>query len=255
MNPALVGVTLALVVFSGTVACLDIGFRLGSRSWVGVAPKGTGSIQAAVFALLGLLLGFSFAGGISRLEYRRQLIVEEANNIGTAYLRLDLLHPADRIELQGMFREYLDARLRAYERITGIDDANAEFARAARMQQLIWSQAVAATRAAPTQTPALLLLPAINSMIDVTTARTVALSTHLPALIFGLLVLVAFLSALLAGYSMSRRRVRSWLHMLVYALVTAITIYAVLDLDYPRAGLIRIDTADAALKQLRESIR
>jgi hypothetical protein len=255
MNTALVGVALSAVVFTGTLGCLDIGFRLGRRSWVGTAQEGTGSIEAAVFALLGLLLGFSFAGGISHLDYRRQLIVEEANDIGTAYLRLDLLPQADRAELQQTFREYLDARLRGYERIPQMDAANAEFAHATQLQRLIWARAVAATRASPTQTPALLLLPAVNAMIDITIARTVVLYTHLPALIFGLLVLVAFLSALLAGYSMSKRTARSWLHMVVYAVVTAITIYTVVDLDFPRAGFIRLEPAENALTQLRQSIR
>ena len=112
-----------------------------------------------------------------------------------------------------------------------------------------------ASRADPTQSATRLLLPAVNEMIDVTTSRTVALYTHLPLLIFALLISVALLSGLLAGYGMSKRRSRSWLHMLVYALAVAITIYAVVDLDDPRSGLIRLTAADDALSQLRDSIR
>ena len=137
MNPAVLGVALAVGVFTGTLACLDIGFRFGSRSREIAAPEGTGSIGAAVFALLGLLLAFSFAGGLTRLEARRQLIVEEANNIGTAYLRLDLLSPADRAALRPLFREYLDARLRAYEKLPQVDAANVEFANAARVPETV----------------------------------------------------------------------------------------------------------------------
>ena len=92
-------------------------------------------------------------------------------------------------------------------------------------------------------------------MIDVTTARTIALQTHLPRLIVAVLVCVALLSGLLAGYAMARRRSRSWLHMALYAAVLAVTIYTVLDLDHPRLGLIRIDSADQALIQLRDSIK
>ena len=68
-------------------------------------------MEAAVFALLGLLLGFSFAGGTSRLDARRQLIVQEANAIGTAYLRLNLLPSTEQPEMRRLFREYVDARL------------------------------------------------------------------------------------------------------------------------------------------------
>ncbi|MBZ5649506.1 MAG: hypothetical protein LAO18_03345 [Acidobacteriia bacterium] len=99
-----------------------------------------------------------------------------------------------------------------------------------------------------------LLLPALNDMIDVTTSRTIALHTHLPPLIFGLSISVALLSGLLAGYDMAKAKGRSWLHVLLYAVVIAITIYTVLDLDNPRFGLIRLDAADNALIQLRDSI-
>ena len=99
-----------------------------------------------------------------------------------------------------------------------------------------------------------LLLPALNDMIDVTTSRTIALHTHLPPLIFGPSISVALLSGLLAGYDMAKAKGRSWLHVLLYAVVIAITIYTVLDLDNPRFGLIRLDAADNALIQLRDSI-
>lgn len=257
MNPAGWAAAVAVGLFLGTVACLDVGYRLGRRNSENpdLAHEGIGTIEAAVFALLGLLLGFSFAGGTSRLDSRRQLIIEEANAIGTAYLRLDTLAAADQPEMRRFFREYLDARLRVYQKLPDLRATEQELAQAAKMQQRIWSQAVTASRADPTQTAARLLLPALNDMIDVTTSRTVALHTHLPLLIFALLISIALLSGLLAGYAMAKRRSRSWLHMLVYALVVAITVYAVVDLDYPRSGLIRLDAADNALSALRDSIR
>lgn len=92
-------------------------------------------------------------------------------------------------------------------------------------------------------------------MIDVTTSRTIALHTHLPPLIFGLSIVVALLSGLLAGYDMAKRKRRSWLHMMLYAIVIALTVFTFLDLDYPRFGLIRLNAADSALIQLRDSIR
>ena len=66
---------------------------------------------------------------------------------------------------------------------------------------------------------------------------------------------MALLSALLAGYAMARRRRRSWLHGLVFVAAVAVTVYAVLDLDNPRARFIRLDAAEQALTQLRDSIQ
>jgi hypothetical protein len=66
---------------------------------------------------------------------------------------------------------------------------------------------------------------------------------------------VALLSSLLAGYAMAIRKDRSWLHLLLYAFVVAFTVYALLDLEDPRSGLIRLDAAERALTELRDSIR
>ena len=100
-----------------------------------------------------------------------------------------------------------------------------------------------------------MVLPAINEMIDVTTARTVALRTRLPGLIFFLLIAVTLVSGFVGGYAMAERGARSLLHMALFAAAISITIYAVLDLDNPRAGLIRLDAADQVLQQLHDSIR
>jgi hypothetical protein len=257
MNPAQLAVAISIALFFGMVLCLEAGYRIGryaSRK-IETAHEGTSTIQAAVFALLGLLLGFTFANGISHLDQRRVLIIQESNAIGTAYLRLDLLPATQQPEMRHLFRRYLDSRLSMYERLPNLDAAAEELSRAAQLQQEIWSRAVAAGRDDPTQNVDRLLLPALNDMIDVTTSRTIALHTHLPPLIFGLSISVALLSGLLAGYDMARRKSRSWFHGGLYAVVIAITIFTVIDLDYPRFGLIRLTAADNALIQLRDSIR
>ena len=91
-------------------------------------------------------------------------------------------------------------------------------------------------------------------MIDVTTARAVAVRTRLPGPILALLIVVALLSALIAGFSMARRRRRSWLHIALYTVAVAVTVYIVQDLDNPRIGLIRLEAAERILEQLRDSI-
>ena len=90
-------------------------------------------------------------------------------------------------------------------------------------------------------------------MIGITTARSVVLRTHLAPLIFLLLISITLLSALLAGYTMSKRKSRSWLHILVFAGAISLTVFAVLNLEYQRFGLVRLDAADNALTQLRKS--
>jgi hypothetical protein len=245
-------------LFVGILSCLEIGYRIGrnkSKKTHELAYEGTGTIEAALFALLGLLLGFSFAGATSRLESRHQLIVREANAIGTAYLRLGLLPASDQPEIRHLFRDYLDARVRAYEKSANREPAWQDFVRASDIQQQIWSQALAATRADNSNNAARLLLPALNEMIDIATSRALARELHLPALMFYLLISIALLTALLAGYAMSKRQSRSWLHILLYAAIVSITICAIFDFDNPRYGLIKVDAADKALLRLHDSIR
>lgn len=99
------------------------------------------------------------------------------------------------------------------------------------------------------------MLPALNEMIDITTTRTMTTLTHAPWAILMLLILLAFAGAMLSGYAMSRQPTRSILHMLLFSLVVSASVYVVLDLEYPRAGVISLRSMDQALYQLRETMR
>jgi hypothetical protein len=257
VNYVVTVVALSVGVFLGVLACLEIGYRLGRREadrYPGSSHEGIGAIEAAVFGFLALLLAFSFAGATSRLDTRRQQIVQEANAIGTAYLRLDLLPSAEQPEARRLFRDYLDTRLSIFEQVSNPAVAEQQMARATYLQQAIWSHAVTATGDG-SEPAARLVLPALNEMIDITTARTIALHTHMPPLIFWFLIGVTLLSGIVAGYSVAKHRHRSFLHTTLYAAIVAVTVYVVFDLEHPRAGLIRLDAADKAMTDLRDAIR
>ena len=238
---------------------LEIGRRIGASQLAKnpeSARTGTGTIEAAVFALLGLLIAFTFSGAVSRFDDRRHLIVEEANAIGTAYLRLDLLPADDQPPLRESFRKYVDSRLQAYRKLRNTQAAKAEFSNSLKLQREIWTLAVAASQAEGAASSApMLLLPALNQMIDITTTRAMALQLHPPLIIFGMLFLVALASALLAGYGMAGGETRRWLHVIGFAVVIGLTVYVILDIEFPRFGLIRIDAFDQALVDLLNSMK
>lgn len=245
-------------VFAAMLVCLEIGYRLGSRHHARVGPnthQGVGAVEAAIFALLGLLLAFAFSGAMNRLEGRRELAVREANAIGTAYLRINVMPVPDQAEMRLLFRQYLAARLRVYSHAPSLGDIDRRIEAATYLQKQIWNLATGSGRIDDAHyTPRLLLLPALNEMIDVTTARTVALHTHLPRLVVALLIGFALVSGLLAGYAMSQRGRRGVLHMIVYAAAVSMTVYTIFDLDNPRVGLIRLNAAERELEQLYASI-
>jgi hypothetical protein len=258
MNHALTVFLYTFSLFLGMLLFLEIGRRIAVRRMKqdsGTAGEGVGAVDGAVFALLGLLIAFTFSGASSRFDTRRQLIVEETNDIGTAYLRLDLL-PADaQPALRESFRRYLDARIDVYRKLPDLAAAKEHLAKANELQTQIWRQAVAASRAEGALPAApVLLLPALNAMIDITTTRTMATLMHPPAVVFVMLFGLALAASLLAGYGMTGNRVRSWLHMLGFALVMAFAVYVILDIEYPRLGLIRVDAFDQALVDLRASM-
>jgi hypothetical protein len=248
----------ALGLFLGMLILLEVGRRIGLRQLAKDpegAGAGVGAVEAAVFALLGLLIAFTFSGAASRLDSRRQLIVEEANAIGTAYLRLDLLKGQARDRLREDFRRYLETRLEMYQKLPDVEAAKRELAKAVTIQGEIWKRAVTACGEEGSQPATMLLLPALNQMIDITATRLMATRIHPPYVVFAMLTLLALASAMVAGYGMSRRKSRSWLHIIAYASVTAVTIYVILDLEYPLLGLIRVDAVDQLLLQLLQSMR
>lgn len=259
MNYALTALSITFGLFFGMLLFLDIGRRIGLRRRAQDpegAGTGTSAVDGAVFALLGLLIAFTFSGAASRFDARRVLIVEEANAIGTAYLRLDVAPASAQPALRDLFRRYVDSRLAAYRKLPDLDAVKAELARSTQLQGEIWTQAVAAGRlegAPPAAT--MLLLPALNQMIDITTTRTMAGQMHPPTIIFGMLYGLALASALLAGYGMTGGRSRDWLHMLAFAVVLALAVYVIIDIEYPRLGLIRVDAFDQVLVEVRASMK
>lgn len=259
MGYTLSALLITLVLFFGMLMMLETGRRIGNRRLMSDpegARAGTSAVDGAVYALLGLLIAFTFSGAASRFDVRRNLIIEETNAIGTAYLRLDLLPVEIQPVLRDLFRRYVDSRLEVYRKLPDLAAAQAELARSAQLQGEIWTRTVAAGRLEGAPPPAtMLLLPALNQMFDITTTRTIAGQIHPPTVIFAMLFGLALASALLAGYGMAGGKARDWLHMMGFAVVMAMVVYVIIDIEYPRMGLIRVDAFDQALVELRANMK
>ena len=256
MNLIQHGLVFAVGLFVSVLVFLELGRRLGLRHLAADGTRdGFGTVEGAVFGLLGLLLAFTFSGAAERFDQRRRLITEEANAIGTAWLRIDLAPAEAQPELRAGFRRYLDSRLATYQNARDLEVAMAEYTRSAVMQGEIWTQSVAVCRqpaAAPNACS--LMLSATNEMIDITTTRLMATRMHPPPVIFGMLATLMAAGALLAGHAMAATKARSWVHGLAYAAMMALTVYIIIDIEYPRLGLVRVDEADAVLVDLRKSM-
>jgi hypothetical protein len=243
-------------LFFGMLGLQELGRRVGARRLARDPDSrlGGGAVDGAVLGLLGLLVAFAFSGAATRFDARRSLVTEEANAIGTAWLRIDVLPAGAQPRMRDLFRRYLDSRLEAYRLVPDLAAVRKELDRSAVLQQEIWTGAVAGSQSAGTTAAAMLLLPALNQMIDITTTRTMAAEMHPPPVLFAMLAIVAFVCAFLAGYGSANVRPRTLLHSIAFAAVVSVTVYVIIDLEYPRLGLIRVDAVDHVLAELRRSM-
>ncbi len=247
----------AVGLFGGMLLMLELGRRVGARQRARITEGGAagiGAVEAAIFALLGLLIAFTFQGAAARFDARRALIVQEANNIGTAWLRIDLLPVSAQPGMRELFRKYLDARLATYRKIPDLAAVQAELDRTAQLQGEIWNAALAGQKDGG-QFVVVGVLPSLNQMFDIVTTRTMAAKTHPPAILFVMLAIMACVAAFLAGHGMSGSKVRSWVHSLGFAGVLAVTVFVILDMEFPRLGFIRVDSFDQVLVDLRQNMK
>jgi hypothetical protein len=252
------GPYVCLLLFVGMLLLHELGRRLGvrrrNRDPEG-ARLGLGPVESATFGLLGLLIAFTFSGAASRFDARRNLVTEEANLIEQAWLRVDLLPEAEQPVLRGHFRDYLDARLAVYDKLPDLSAARAELERSKALQQVIWKEAVRATRNnAGSPFNANLLLGSLNSMMDIATTRTMAMRMHPPSVVYGMLFTAALMAAVLAGYNSAGGKTRGWLHAVGLASIVSIALYVIIDIEHPRTGLVRVDAVDEVLRELRRTM-
>lgn len=246
-------------IFLGMLLMLEIGRRIGKAKLKEKSQSGVGTLEGAVFGLMGLFLAFSFSGAASRLEDRRILINNEANAIGTAFLRIQLLAPTDQEPMKVLFKQYLDARLESYGYLnsqpTNIKASSLDAKKYTKYQNEIWKKAVNGCQKSDAAIDACkLFLPALNTMFDIASTRKNAIDRHPPKIIFYLLYTLCLISALLAGFGMAVNKSRNLIHMIIFALVMSATLFVIQDLEYPRRGFITISKADKILIELRKSM-
>jgi hypothetical protein len=141
--------------------------------------------------------------------------------------------------------------VQAYADVSDLAAHQVKLAEGDALQGQIWAAAAAACRRSEAGSGAgVIMLPALNAMIDITTTRLVASLNHPPTIIFVLLAALSLVSAALVGYDTSGTMRRSWFHVMILAAAMSVTFYVILDLEHPRLGLIRVDGADQVLRDV-----
>lgn len=223
--------------------CAEVGFRLGRRAYDthpenhGARQGAVSGVQTAILGLLGLLLGFTFALATARYDVRRELIVKDANAIGTAYLRTSLLPEAHVAPVRELLRQYLSLRIVYFP----LADDPAKLAeglqKSAGLQHQLWDHAVAAGKESPSAMTSL-FIDALNATFDVEGERLAAAAARIPPVVWVLVLVVGALGCLTSSYLSGAAGARSPFSSFVLPLLIAIVITLIFDLMHPREGLI-----------------
>jgi hypothetical protein len=246
-----------LLLLGGLLLSTEVGRRLRVKH-LRAAPGesiGLGAVTGAVFGLMGLMVAFTFSGAASRFDHRRDLIVEEANDIGTAYLRIDLLPEAARGPLKDEFRAYVDSRLQTYRVGTDWVRIDQLLKQTSQQQNQIWKMSLEGIDHASSPPVAAQIVAPLNAMFDIVTTRTAATQMHPPGVVWMMLGGLTLACSLLAGYEMGVGVGRKWLHALMFASIFSLTLYVIVDMEFPRLGFIRVTAVDSVLQDVRDSMR
>jgi hypothetical protein len=241
---------LLLVTFVSLWAAAHIGLTFRKKHH-GISDEDTEDftfIVGATLTLLGLIIGFTFSMAVSRYDQRMNFEEQEANAIGTEYLRADALAPTDAAKIRSLLKLYLDERITYY----GSRDANAiasSNAATMRIQNQLWTAVLAPAKAQPTPMTALV----VSGMNDVLNAQGYAQAAwwnRIPAAAWILLITISVFCNLLIGYGV---RLKSELLFLILPIVLSVSLFLIADIDSPRRGVIHIRAQN--LETLAESLQ
>ncbi|MHA4808072.1 bestrophin-like domain [Flavitalea flava] len=235
-----------------------LGFRIKAKKAAknpGQSDEGFGAIEGSLLGLLALLLSFTFGMSSSRHDSRFQVMIQEANAIGTAILRADLFPDSERVELRSHFKNYVEARIAQYD--AGIDPEKNSLAaeQTGLHADSLWKIAVVAAKSenATVRNRGSMMVSSLNDMIDAVTTRKASRETTMPGLILDLLFLLCLTSSFIVGYGSKRKL--DWIVASGFSVMIAITVFTILDLDRPHRGLINLDRAEQNMLELRGMLK
>jgi hypothetical protein len=244
------------IVSALLLAAAEFGFRCGLRLHMrkdDARKTQVNGVQAAVLGLLALLLGFTFAIAAGRYESRRQIVLQEANAIGTTYLRASFLPQEHQRSIEDLLRRYVNIRLASYGPDANKATLAASEAQAAQVHRELWAHAVAAGKEAPTPLVAVFLAP-LNETIDLDAVRLAANRSHVPGAVWLLVLAVSTCGCAMSGYGAGSSGVRCTSTNWLLPALIAVVITLIADLDRPHGGLIHISQQPMLdLKQSLES--
>jgi len=239
-----------LILLGLMILSIKVGLITGKKSHKESPADNT--ILGSLFTLLGLLLAFTFSMAINYHGMRRDIIVEEANDIGTAILRADLYPESDRNLFRAEFKKYVDARVDYFTAGAELDKIMAAQKLSVEIQQGLWNRATQFSKDSGYSIASMQMIPALNNMIDITTTRQYSEIIHLPDTIIYLLFLLSAVCSFYIGYIFSSKEKFDWILAMLFCLLTSLVVFVIFDLDRSRRGFIKLDQMNNAIVELKQ---
>jgi hypothetical protein len=241
-------VTVLLLV----LVSVEGGYRLGQyrrRRSEQETEAPLGAMVGATLGLLAFMLAFTFGTAADRFDSRRQILLDEANAIGTAYLRAGML-PEQRQEIRALLRDYVDTRLQAVQ-----SNRIAEgIRRSEQLQDQLWAKAVILGERNPASIVVGLFVQSLNEVIDIHAKRvTAGVRNRIPGSIWLALLSVAVIALGAVGYHVGLAGTSRSLAQVAVALTFSVVIGLIADLDRPQEGTLTV--SQQALVDLRQSMQ
>jgi len=233
------------------------GFKFKKRQlekYPGRVSENLGSIEGSMLGAMALLLGFTFSIAISKFETRRQITVEEANDIGTAILRCDMYPDSVRNPLRADFKEYIETRIAYYEVGNDEEKIKEEIAKAGEISGRIWKRVALQAQNRDNIAVTTQMIPAVNAMIDIVTTRDAGRISRVPRLVLFVLLALVLISSFVLGSDYNGKK-RNRILIFSYALAMTLTLDLITELDRPREGLINLDAIEKKMIDLRELVK
>ena len=249
LNSWALGLILFAIVFGATALGSVLGRR--ARHMSDVLKEPFGVLQAALLGVVGLILAFGLALAVGRYENRRQAVVDDANAIGTTFLRAQTLAEPERTASLDLLKRYTDADIMGSDAVPGSAEASAAIALESGIQRQLWQLAGQSLVASPNASAPRLYVESLNEMIDMQGVRVAALNNRVPSAILFLEVGASAAVGLLAAYLGILGR--GFVAVLLGAALVTMLLLVTFDLDRPTRGLIRVP--DTALVNLRASMQ
>jgi hypothetical protein len=248
-----------LMFFVVLLVALELGYRIGlvrRVAWKDAEAGGGGIVLTSLFAVLGLVLAFTYAAGVARFDARKQAVVDEANALGTAFLRADVVAEPGRTELKRALYEYALTRSIPAATAVTVEDQKAVVERTLQKQAQLWPatrKVIEQNNAEPLEVS---VIAAMNGVFDAHTVRMAAVLDHLPGTVMWLLLLVASAALTVAGYNAGLQGRMSRWRMSAFTIVLTAIALVVLDFDRPNDGTVVVNqqSIDAVIAEMQADL-